>query len=105
MDIALNAAASGMQAAITRQDVTANNIANAVTPGYQQMNARQTEMSPAGTRISDVTRTPNPNPTTSGTQLDQQMVNLNLNKYDLSANAKVVKVQDTMIGEAIDLIA
>jgi flagellar hook protein FlgE len=105
MDMSLNTATSGMQAAMIRQDVNANNIANAVTPGYEQMNARQTEMAPAGTRISAITRTPNPNPGMSGTDLARQMVEMKLNKNDLTANTKVFKVQDKMIGEVIDLIA
>lgn len=104
MDLSLTAATSGMQTAITRQDVTANNIANVETPGYQQMNVHQTEMTPAGTRISEITRTPNPNANISGTDLAQQMIDLKLNNYDFTANTKAFKVQDNMIGEAIDLI-
>lgn len=105
MDITLNTATSGMRTATTRQGVTANNIANVETPGYRQMNARQSEMTPAGTQISAITRTPNPNASASGTDLAQQMVDLKLNNYDFTANTKVFKVQDSMIGEAIDLIA
>jgi hypothetical protein len=33
------------------------------------------------------------------------MVEMKLNKNDLTANTKVFKVQDKMIGEVIDLIA
>jgi flagellar hook protein FlgE len=105
MDISLNAAASGMQAAMARQNVTAHNIANAVTPGFEQMNSQQAETPPAGVRITGYTRTPNPSPDTSGTDLAQQMVNLKINQNDFTANTKVFKVKDKMIGEAIDLIA
>jgi flagellar hook protein FlgE len=105
MDISLNAAVSGMQAATTRQGVTAHNIANAVTPGFEQMNTQQAETPPAGVRITGYTRTPNPNPSTSGTDLAQQMVNLKVNNDDFTANTKVFKVKDRMVGEAIDLIA
>ena len=105
MDIALNAATSGMQVAIAQQNVTAHNIANATTPGFQQMNAQQAEMPPSGVRVTGYTRTPNPNPATSGTDLAQQMVNLKVNNNEFAANTKVFKVQDEMIGTAIDLIA
>ena len=105
MDVTLNTATSGMQAAVTRQNVTAHNIANAVTPGFQQMNTQQAEMAPGGVRITGYMRTPNPNPRESGTDLAQQMVNLKINQNDFTANTKVFKVKDKMIGEAIDLIA
>jgi flagellar basal-body rod protein FlgC len=105
MNVTLNTAVSGMQVSLVRQDVAANNIANMQTPGFEQVNARQTEMSPAGVRISGFSRTPNPNPQTSGTDLAQQMVDMKLNKNDLTANAKVFKMQDKMVGEVIDLIA
>jgi flagellar basal body rod protein FlgC len=105
MDITLNTATSGMRAAMTRQDVTAHNIANAVTPGFEQMNAHQTETAPAGTRVSSITRTPNPNPGMSGTDLARQMVDLKINNNDFTANTKVFKMKDKMVGEVIDLIA
>jgi len=94
-----------MQVAMARQNTTAHNIANVVTPGFQQMNTQQAEASPAGVRVTGYTRTPNPNPSESGTDLAQQMVNLNVNNDDFTANTKVFKVQDQMIGTAIDLIA
>jgi flagellar hook protein FlgE len=105
MDVSLNAASSGMQTAMARQNVTAHNIANAVTPGFEQMNSQQAETPPAGVRITGYTRTPNANPSTSGTDLAQQMVNLKINNDDFTANTKVFKVKDRMLGEAIDLIA
>jgi flagellar hook protein FlgE len=105
MDLSLNAATSGMQTAMTRQAVAANNIANVETPGYRQMNSHQAETPPAGVRFTGVTRTPNPDKTTSGTDLAQQMVDLKVNNADFTANTKAFKVQDRMIGEAIDLIA
>jgi flagellar hook protein FlgE len=106
MDVTFNTAASGMQTAIARQNVTAHNIANAVTPGFEQMNAHQAETPPAGVRITGYTRTPNSEgPGASGTDLAQQMVDLKINQNDFTANTKVFKVKDKMVGEAIDLIA
>jgi flagellar hook protein FlgE len=105
MDVTLNTASSGMQVAMARQNVTAHNIANATTPGFQQMNAQQAETVPSGVRITGYTRTPNPNPSASGTDLTQQMVDLKVNNNEFAANTKVFKVQDEMIGTAIDMIA
>jgi flagellar hook protein FlgE len=105
MNISLNTAAQGMQVPLMRQDVTANNIANVNTSGYEQMTARQTDVAPAGARISTITRTPNPNPDLSGTDLAGQTTNMMVDKNIFTANAKVFKAQDKMIGEAIDLLA
>jgi flagellar hook protein FlgE len=105
MNIAANTAIQGMQVPLVRQDVTANNIANVNTPGFEQRTARQTDVAPAGVRISNITRTPNPNPGMSGTDLAEQMVNMTVDKNTFTANAKVLKVQDKMIGEVIDLLA
>jgi flagellar hook protein FlgE len=105
MEISLNTAVSGMQVSLTRQDVTANNIANVQTQGYSQLNAQQTSVQPMGVRISAITQTPNPNPGESGTDLAQQMTNMIVDKNTLAANAKVFKVQNQMIGDVIDLIA
>jgi len=55
MEISLNTAVSGMQVSLTRQDVTANNIANVQTQGYSQLNAQQTSVQPMGVRISAIT--------------------------------------------------
>jgi flagellar hook protein FlgE len=105
MNIALNTATQGMQVPLVRQDVTANNIANVNTPGFEQATPRQTDVAPAGVRISNIVRTPNPNPTVSGTDLAEQMTNMMVDKTTFTANAKVLKIQDKMIGEVIDLIA
>lgn len=51
---------SGLQSALVRQDVAANNIANAVTPGFQAQRADQVDIASGGARISATTtlRTP-----------------------------------------------
>ncbi len=105
MSIAMNAAISGVRVPLARQDVAAHNIANMTTPGFEQMNANQVEMATGGVQFTGTTRTPNPDSTTSGTDLAQQMVNMTINKNDMTANLKVLKTQDKMIGEVIDLLA
>ncbi len=46
---------SGLQSALFRQDVTANNIANVVTPGFQAQRADQVDLGGQGTRIAATT--------------------------------------------------
>ncbi len=105
MDITLNTATSGMQTAMTQLDVTANNIANVQTRGYSQITAQQSAMNPSGVQISGLVRTPDPNPAESGTDLTQQMTNMIVDKNTFGANGKVIKVQDQMLGDLVDLIA
>lgn len=51
---------SGLQSALFRQDVTANNIANAVTPGFQAQRADQVDLAGGGSRIGATTTLQNP---------------------------------------------
>lgn len=53
---------SGLQSALFRQEVTANNIANAVTPGFQAQRADQVDLTGGGSRISAVQTLGNPAP-------------------------------------------
>jgi len=105
MDITLNTAVSGMQVSQARLNVTAHNIANVNTAGFQEMTAQQTEDSPSGVRISGYTRTPNPDASNSGTDLATQMTNLDIDKSSFTADTKVFKVQNEMIGTVIDMVA
>lgn len=105
MRISLNTAISGVKAALTRQEVSANNVANMNTPGFEQKNAIQTDMKPQGTRIAAVTRTPNPDRATSNTDLAKEAVEIRQNKIEVEADARVIKVQDRMIKDTIDLFA
>lgn len=45
---------SGLRAALDRQDVTANNIANALTPAYKSQRTAQVNVSSGGTRIASL---------------------------------------------------
>ncbi len=46
---------SGLQSALFRQDVTANNIANVVTPGFQAQRADQVDLGGGGSRAASTT--------------------------------------------------
>ena len=105
MDVSFSSAVSGMQTVIKRQEVAANNIANVNTPGFAEYDARQSEMTPGGVRISNISRPPNADRTTSNTDLAKQAVDLLKNKNEMKANAAVIKTQDTMLGALLDIIA
>ena len=105
MNLSASAAISGVQVSLLRNDVSANDIANITTPGFSESTPQQTGMQPAGTRISSIIKTPNDSVALSNTDLAAEMVEQNTNKNTLSANLAVLKTQDTMTGEVIDLLA
>jgi len=104
MDLSLGASVSGMQASSTRHDITAHDVANINTPGYEEYRPIQTDVKPAGTRIAAITRTPNPDPTVSGTDLATETVEQIQNKNTFTANAQMIKAKDKMLGTLLDLI-
>jgi flagellar hook protein FlgE len=104
MAISFEAPLSGIKAAITRENVAAHNVANVQTPGFAQYNVMQTDVVPTGTMVTGLSQTPNPNPATSNTDLAQTTVEQIISKDSLTANAAVVKVQDKMLGELLDLV-
>lgn len=105
MPISFDAPISGMQAAIVRQDVTANDVANVNTTGYEQTTPYQAELSPQGTRISLLARTPN-NPTApSNTDLAEETKEQKINKAAFQADIAVIKAKDRMTGNLLDMFA
>jgi flagellar hook protein FlgE len=105
MAISFDAPLSGMQAAITRQDVTANDVANVNTTGYEQTTPYQTELTPQGTRISRLARTPNSPEAPSNTDLVEETREQKINKAAFQADIAVIKAQDRMTGNLLDLFA
>ena len=105
MTVSFDASVSGMQAAQIRQDVTANNVANVNTTGFEQTTAYQTDMLPQGTRISNLVRTPNNNTAPSNTDLVKETKEQIINKTAFQADLNVVKVQDNMMGTLLDMFA
>jgi flagellar basal-body rod protein FlgC len=99
MNISSSAPLSGVKASTIRQDVTAHNIANISTPSFSAKSVVQSELANnSGTAVSSI------RDTGSETDLAQSMVDLNVNKTTYTANLKVLKMQDKMVGELIDLI-
>ncbi|NLG17513.1 MAG: flagellar basal body rod protein [Fibrobacter sp.] len=98
MTTSFNAPLSGLAAAALSQDITANNIANISTPGYKEKRAIQSESATSGTFISSV-QTTDKEPDLAGS-----MVDLSINKNTYTANLKVIKAQDGMLGTLLDII-
>jgi flagellar hook protein FlgE len=105
MAISFDASVSGLQAATLRQDVTANNVANINTTGFEQSTAYQTDMMPQGTRISHIVKTPNSPSADSNTDLVKEVKEQKINKAAFQADLNVVKVKDRMMGTLLDMFA
>ena len=89
-------ALSGLQAAQTRMVSSAHNIANAVTPGFRrQVVAQQTV--PNGGVATTIERASNP-----GDALAEDLVALKLAQHLFTANLKVLRTQDRMLGTLLD---
>jgi flagellar hook protein FlgE len=97
MAISFDASVSGMQAATLRQDVTANNVANINTQGF--------DMLPQGTRVSHLVKTPNTPSGDSNTDLVKEVKEQKINKAAFQADLNVIKVQDRMMGTLLDMFA
>ena len=100
-------ALSGMQAAQTQLNVTAQNIANLQTPGYQEERTDFVELSGGGVSTS-VERIPTSSsgatgPEGSNVDLAQQMVNLSLARQAFRANAEVARVANSLTGTLLDM--
>jgi flagellar hook protein FlgE len=105
MAISFDASVSGMQAAALRQDVTANNVANINTPGFEQTTAYQTDVVPQGTRVSHLAKTPNSSSAASNTDLVKEVKEQKINKAAFQADLNVIKVKDRMMGTLLDMFA
>jgi flagellar hook protein FlgE len=105
MNISSSASVSGMQAAIVQQSVSAHDVANINTDGFGQYTAHQTDMKPAGTRVSNISRQPNSADNPSTTELATEAVEQKESLNNLKANSAVIKVQDRMMGALLDIFA
>ena len=104
MDTNFAISTSNLRVTQVRQDVTGNNIANINTDRFEAKDIVQSDANP-GVSVAAIRKTPNNNPLGySNTDLAKEMTNMMVNKDTYAANASVIKVQDRMIGEVIDLI-
>ncbi|OGJ93433.1 MAG: hypothetical protein A2350_13080 [Candidatus Raymondbacteria bacterium RifOxyB12_full_50_8] len=102
MDTSFAISTGAMRVTQIRHDVTGNNVANINTDGFQQSDVIQKETNP-GVDIADIRKTPNNGPY-SNTDFAKEAKEMIVNKDAYGANGKVIKVQDQMLGEAINLI-
>ncbi len=102
-------ALSGMQAAQTQLNATANNLANLSTPGYQAQRIDLVDISGGGVAVSGITRDTTPagidsnGKPASNVDLSSEMVNLTRAQLLYSANAAVIRVGQKMTGALLDM--
>jgi flagellar basal-body rod protein FlgC len=104
----MTVAASGMKAAETRLSVSANNVANADTPGFKASRVDTVELSGGGvqTVISRDNSAGPANPDGSeGSNVDlaAEQVAMVRDATYYAANAAVVKVANRMLGSLLDM--
>jgi len=94
---------SGIKNAFYRQDITANNIANINTKNYKQLNVVNESLKGGGVRgkaeVSNAALTRNGNNVNLVDQVVNQINNVNQEK----ANVNVLRAQNEMIGNLIDI--
>jgi flagellar hook protein FlgE len=89
-------ALSGMQAAQTRLDVAANNVANGQTVGYRRREVVQTAQ-PEGGTLASVRRS-----SQEGASLEADLVDQLQAKASFKASLAVFKTSDRMAGALLD---
>jgi flagellar basal-body rod protein FlgC len=105
-----NIASSGLNSASYRLAVTAHNIANMSTEGYKSVRTTSASVLPAGVRPDTVTVDPSQGPIDGdGVEMSnvdpvRDTVNLIRDKNLYSANAKMLKVGDQMMGTLLDIM-
>lgn len=95
---------SGMQAAQTRLNVTAHNVANVQTEGFQRQRVEQTANAETGGVTARVTRPE----TATGQNVDalvEDMVEQKMAKNTYLANLQTVKTEQEMMGNLLDIQA
>lgn len=111
---ALGSAQSGMQGYQRALDISANNVANTLSSGFQPKTASFKESAPSGSGVSvsisaqgaslaagetEAADAP------SGTDLNTEMVNQLVYSNGFDASAAVLKSTDQMLGSLIDIKA
>jgi flagellar hook protein FlgE len=93
--------ASGMQAAQMRLDASANNVANANTPGYR----RQVVSQEAAADAAGVRATVQREQEAQGVALEKEAVEQIAATYAFKASLQTVRAQDEMMGSLLDVKA
>jgi flagellar basal-body rod protein FlgC len=94
---------SAMQASSLRMDISAHDVANINTPNFSQSRPVQTSQNP-GTEISAIQKVKPGAPGFSATDLAEETVEQIKSEKDFAANASVIRTQDKMLGETINIV-
>ena len=92
---------SGLQAAQLRLDASANNVANANTPGYRRQAVAQRAVADSAGGRARVGREANG----KGVALEQEAVEQMSAIYAFKASLQTIKTQDQMLGSLLDVKA
>jgi flagellar hook protein FlgE len=95
---AIDSAASGMNAAVGLLNVTANNIANANTPGFTAKRANLSPGPTGGVVIDGVQSTGQP------VDLANEMTSLTTDRLLYNANAAVLRASEHMSGTLLNIL-
>lgn len=90
---------SGAQAAVTRMDVAANNIANAQTEKFQRQVVNQQSQESGGVTVS-VAQAQEVGPDLAKDLIDQKMAT-----YTYRANLRSIQADQQMMGSLLDIKA
>jgi len=98
---------SGLRAAQLRLDVSAHNVANVQTPGFQRQQVQQTTQPATGGVNAQVGQ--EPASLTQGpdgfSRLAEDMVEQRISLYSFAASLRTVQTQDDMLGTLLDVRA
>jgi flagellar basal-body rod protein FlgC len=94
---------SALGASSLRMDISAHDVANVNTPGFSQSRPIQTSQKP-GTEISAIQKINSFSPDFSATDLAEETVEQIKSEKSFAANASVIKTQDEMLGETVNLV-
>ena len=109
-----NSALSGLRAYARQTGVTAANISNVNTPGFNPSRTVTQAASAGG--VTSTTQTPTAQgpmtqdpslqaaPEVSSVDIGGEMVNLIQSKYGFSAQTGVIKASDDMLGSLMDIV-
>lgn len=107
----LDIAASGLSAASARIAVTAGNIANVDSLGYQARRANLAAVDPHGVKVDSVSLSTSPamideeGQTTSNVDLVGETISLIRDKHLYKASATLLRTGDQMLGTLLDVLA
>jgi flagellar hook protein FlgE len=101
---AIGSALSGIQAASSRLEIAAGNIANLYTPGFQARIPVQSS-GPTGVEVSISTSSAPANPAASNVDLPTQIVELITAQRTVEANIAAIRTQDDVTRSLLDVLA